>query len=229
MASGQDIVRVAERRIGDLYVLGARIALTNPDWRGPWDCAEFVSWCVYHASGIVYGWRPRTQPEIGESYTGYWAEDAQAGGTTISVSDAAAVPGAILLRAPPTGHIAISDGAGGTIEARGRNWGVCRHIVSDRVWSHGILVPGIDYSRAAGPGPSLTAPSVYRLTRPLIHGPKVKEIQRALKRAGFDPGPLDGRYGPQTYAAVSAFQQANGLVVDGEIGADTAAVLEVRL
>ena len=43
-------------------------------------------------------------------------------------------------------------------------------------------------------------------------------IQLALKRAGFDPGPIDGVYGPKTTEAVRAFQKANGLAADGAAG-----------
>ena len=229
MATGADIVAKAATRIGDPYVLGSVVPLTNPNWHGPWDCAEFVSWAVFQASGIVYGWRPEDNPNTGESYTGYWAEDARRRGQIVSPTEAAAIPGAVLLRAPPSGHIVISDGNGGTIEARGAQWGVCRYVTAGRSWTHGILVPGITYARSAGPGAPLTTPAVFRLTQPAMHGPKVKEIQKAVTAAGYNPGPPDGLYGTQTYAAVRAFQQAEGLTVDGEVGPDTARALNVTL
>jgi len=40
-------------------------------------------------------------------------------------------------------------------------------------------------------------------------------IQRELQVAGFDPGPLDGASGPKFANAVTAYQRANGLGVDG--------------
>lgn len=43
----------------------------------------------------------------------------------------------------------------------------------------------------------------------------VKEIQRGLKRAGFDPGPVDGIMGSATRAAIEAYQRRNNLPVDG--------------
>src|SRR6185437_7764178 len=46
----------------------------------------------------------------------------------------------------------------------------------------------------------------------------VLELQRALTAAGYDPGAADGTFGEQTEAAVIAFQQANGLSVDGRVG-----------
>lgn len=45
----------------------------------------------------------------------------------------------------------------------------------------------------------------------------------------WDPGGIDGKYGPHTAAAVSAFQSAKGLTVDGECGASTAAALTAAL
>lgn len=53
----------------------------------------------------------------------------------------------------------------------------------------------------------------------------IKQIQQALKAAGFDPGPIDGIKGPKTIAAIKAFQAANGLVVDGIVGPKTTAAL----
>jgi len=41
------------------------------------------------------------------------------------------------------------------------------------------------------------------------------EIQTRLTAAGFDPQGIDGRIGPNTIAAVKAYQKANGLVPDG--------------
>jgi membrane-bound lytic murein transglycosylase B len=41
------------------------------------------------------------------------------------------------------------------------------------------------------------------------------ELQRLLAQAGFDPGAIDGRIGPNTIAAVRAWQRAAGLVPDG--------------
>ena|ERR671918_593340 len=34
----------------------------------------------------------------------------------------------------------------------------------------------------------------------------IREAQQALKAEGFDPGPIDGRLGPQTKAALSEYQ-----------------------
>lgn len=57
----------------------------------------------------------------------------------------------------------------------------------------------------------------------------VTELQQALTAAGYDPGSADGTFGPDTKAAVVAFQQDNDLVPDGVVGAETAAALNAAL
>jgi peptidoglycan hydrolase-like protein with peptidoglycan-binding domain len=49
-------------------------------------------------------------------------------------------------------------------------------------------------------------------------GEAVRELQVALQETGHDPGPIDGVFGPQTEAAVRAFQQDRDIAVDGVVG-----------
>lgn len=56
------------------------------------------------------------------------------------------------------------------------------------------------------------------------YGYSTYDIQVALSYAGFHVS-VDGVYGPQTYAAVQAFQYAVGLVPDGIVGPATAHAL----
>ena len=60
-------------------------------------------------------------------------------------------------------------------------------------------------------------------------GPVVTAIQRALAKAGSDPGPLDGAFGKGTDAAVRRYQKAHRRTVDGVVGPVTAARLGVTL
>jgi len=57
-------------------------------------------------------------------------------------------------------------------------------------------------------------------------GQEVRDLQRALTAAGYKVG-IDGTYGPETKKAVMAYQKANGLSVDGEVGKDTKGNLQV--
>lgn len=54
---------------------------------------------------------------------------------------------------------------------------------------------------------------------------EVKHIQERLQYYGYYTGKIDGIYGSGTLAGVRAFQQANGLTVDGAVGASTLAKL----
>jgi peptidoglycan hydrolase-like protein with peptidoglycan-binding domain/DNA invertase Pin-like site-specific DNA recombinase len=51
--------------------------------------------------------------------------------------------------------------------------------------------------------------------------PPVRVVQRSLRKLGWQPGPVDGLYGPRTEAAVSRFQSAARVAVDGVVGPQT--------
>ena len=76
------------------------------------------------------------------------------------------------------------------------------------------------------PSPSSVPPSV---TTPSLglgdSGSDVAALQDALDRNGFDPGPIDGSYGPMTQSAVEEFQQVYGLPVTGLAGPQTLDIL----
>jgi len=56
-----------------------------------------------------------------------------------------------------------------------------------------------------------------------------KEIQAALKNAGFDPGYIDGKIGPKTQQAIKEFQRTKSLKIDGKVGPKTWAELSKYL
>ena len=45
----------------------------------------------------------------------------------------------------------------------------------------------------------------------------VRKLQKNLKELGFNPGRVDGVFGPATKAAVIAFQKSKGMVADGNV------------
>lgn len=53
----------------------------------------------------------------------------------------------------------------------------------------------------------------------------LKVVQTILQDLGYSPGPIDGRMGDQTRAAVRRFQEEHGLAVDGDPGPQTRAKL----
>jgi lipoprotein-anchoring transpeptidase ErfK/SrfK len=84
---------------------------------------------------------------------------------------------------------------------------------------------------AAGPEPGAGAtgslplrPEPLAAARPVQ---TVLEAQVELHRRGFSGGPVDGVAGPQTAAALRAFQRANGLNETGRLDAGTGEVLQL--
>ena len=59
------------------------------------------------------------------------------------------------------------------------------------------------------------------LPPPGPYKPTNKQIQTALKNAGFYNGPIDGVIGPKTLKAIKEFQEKNNLKVDGKVGPKT--------
>jgi peptidoglycan hydrolase-like protein with peptidoglycan-binding domain len=56
-----------------------------------------------------------------------------------------------------------------------------------------------------------------------------KQIQTALKNAGFYAGTIDGKIGRKTKEAIKEFQKTNGLKADGKVGKQTWVKLEKYL
>lgn len=152
MSTGKLIFELGTPHIGEAYVAGIQVPMNDATWQGPWDCAEFASWLVFQAGGILYGTRIRDDHSFADAYTGHWGDQAECDDATIGVDDAARIVGAFLLRKPrpgKRGHIVVSDGQGGTLEAHSRKRGVVRETLDGRRFDYGILVPGIDYSDCA--------------------------------------------------------------------------------
>lgn len=58
------------------------------------------------------------------------------------------------------------------------------------------------------------------------YNPRVKEVQEALKRCGYDPGHIDGLMGSQTRNAIREFQKKKGFKPTGKIDSLTQLALE---
>lgn len=93
--------------------------------------------------------------------------------------------------------------------------------------------PAAPAATAAAPAPGSTAapaditPAVaygrsLALQDPPLQGDDVRAVQLRLRDLGYrQVGEVDGAYGPLTEGAVRAFQQLNGLEVDGVVGPQT--------
>jgi putative chitinase len=58
-------------------------------------------------------------------------------------------------------------------------------------------------------------------------GQAVVKLEKQLKKFGFNPGNIDGEFGPATKAAVIAFQKSRGLLADGVAGPRTLTALKL--
>lgn len=73
----------------------------------------------------------------------------------------------------------------------------------------------------------LTLPQIPKLSGP--YKPTNKDVQIALRNAGFYKGEVDGVIGPKTRKAIEEFQAKNNLTVDGKVGPKTWTVLSKYL
>lgn len=97
-------------------------------------------------------------------------------------------------------HVGVYVGNGMVIEAQGRDAGVVMRYQSYGGWTHQGRHPALAED---------TAPTVFRLTSPMMRGEDVKAMQTALNACGYDCGKADGICGKATMTAVKAFATAH--------------------
>lgn len=120
-------------------------------------------------------------------------------------------------------HTGVSIGNGEEVDARGHAYGVVRRKISETSYTHWARL-AIDYNapiEAENPVPEPTKPTLRTGSR----GEDVRILQENLRQLGFLNDAADGIFGTNTNAAVRSFQKAQGLSVDGVVGAGTWAAL----
>ncbi len=139
MISYTAILDEARRHIGKPYRYGAE---ANPKDTDPpaFDCSELVEY-VCRRLGVV--------PQMVDGARFQLAHCAKHG-TLLHIVEARVLPGALLFRRNKTTkvveHVAfVKDAQGGTIEARGKDYGVGEWPWRPN-WTDGALIPGVDYS-----------------------------------------------------------------------------------
>ncbi len=120
-------------------------------------------------------------------------------------------------------HVGLHVGGGVVIEAKGTYYGVVQSKIEE--WDEWGDLKDVDYTDA---GEAYTAQVPRRTLRRGDRGSQVKEAQEKLQNIGYDVGKAgaDGIFGSGTEKGVRALQEANGLQVDGIVGADTWAKLD---
>lgn len=140
MIAGQQVADAAQRYAGTPYVLGGE---HDTDFgftpARALDCSELVQAALGDLG---------MQAPDGHWVQWAWCRDH---GAIIPITQAIDTPGALLFvyDGSVDGHVAISRGDGTTIEARGKAWGTGNWSVQGRAWTHGALIPGIDYTEDA--------------------------------------------------------------------------------
>jgi hypothetical protein len=118
-------------------------------------------------------------------------------------------------------HVGVYMGDNTAVHCKGRDDGVVREAISKMGWNR--------FGRLKCFGGAAAQAGYYRLLKnsgkPYMSGADVAAAQAALLDKGYNPGGVDGVFGPNTEAAVKAFQSANGLEADGIVGPKTWAAL----
>jgi peptidoglycan hydrolase-like protein with peptidoglycan-binding domain len=86
---------------------------------------------------------------------------------------------------------------------------------------------GIERAERSAPGPE--ADDMTYWNAPVRDSETVAAAQRALRAAGYDPGPADGSLRPQTTEALKQAQQDRELESTGQLDRRTVAALGVSL
>ena len=120
-------------------------------------------------------------------------------------------------------HVGIYMGDGTVVHAKGRDDGVVSEPLSATSWHR---FGRLDVFAKAAAEITYTR-KLKNNGRPYTQGDDVRAVQTALLEQGHDPGVIDGIYGPNTEAAVIAFQAEACIAADGIVGPVTWAALMV--
>ncbi len=119
-----------------------------------------------------------------------------------------------------TAQLLIPAGANGPAFLVYKNFNVIMRWNPSRFYA---LSVGLLADQLIG-APGLTNPPPKE---PALRIATIESLQAALNAKGHNAGPVDGRIGPSTRAALRAFQQNAGLTPDGHPGGDTLEALGI--
>lgn len=180
-------------------------------WQGKlaFDCRGFTYWCLLQAGIKIKGSGATAQYNTAAN----WAQRGD-------ISDMPDVVCCVFQRRNgKMQHTGLHIGGGKVIHcSAGVQWG----DTSDKAWTYYAIPAGLytaDEIAAAGkPETEKPTESVVFNLRRGSRGSEVTKLQQALNALGYDCGEADGIFGVKTEMAVCAFQQENGLAVDGIAG-----------
>lgn len=173
-----------------------------------YDCRGFTHWCVKQAGIEITG------GTVGRQWSdANWDERG----------DIAAMPDLVccvfVQKAGKWKHTGLHIGGGRIIHCGGGEVKYDTVSGGDNAWTHYGIPKGLytpeEIRKAHGGVISV------RIMKNGMRGEDVRNVQSMLNQLGFSCGKADGCFGPNTLAAVTAFQEANGLAADGVVGLAT--------
>lgn len=154
--TGEAVLARALSQLGDPYYYGARPRGDNADPKA-FDCSALATWACLQGAGVLAGTSRNntSDPRTADASSGDWVAQARSGVLErIAPELAARIPGAVYARAPRVrggkrvdGHVAISDGAGLLVEAKGGAGVIHSRRWDADTWDLACLVPGVRYVR----------------------------------------------------------------------------------
>ncbi|MBX6744336.1 MAG: peptidoglycan-binding protein [Acetobacteraceae bacterium] len=125
----------------------------------------------------------------------------------------------------PVGALAGAAIGAGAGAATGAATSPSQVNLGEPPWSNpDTRVPGVREGRT---GRQYSSNSRYYGSSGRYGSRTVHDAQQALQQRGFNPGPIDGRWGPQTANAVEDFQRANNMQVTGRLDSQVLQALNV--
>lgn len=94
--TGENILQLSKKNPGEHYILGAKVSKNNASWKGPWDCAELVTWIIYQISAKLYECNNSLgNPDLADAFT-YWRDHAEKTEKINAFQQAIKIPGAAI-------------------------------------------------------------------------------------------------------------------------------------
>ena len=136
------------------------------------------------------------------------------------------IPGLALTK---DGYVGYTVGGGYAVEWHGFSTGCVKTEIVERSWTSWFKLLFIDDNDGTSheENPTLDVPLGSRLLKKGMSGADVKALQELLMQLGYDLTKYgaDGKYGPETEAAVLDFQKDQEILQDGTYGSETYAAL----
>jgi hypothetical protein len=206
-ASADEFLAKARLFLGQRYLWGGGHVDRTFSRPGPVDCSGLVQQAARMAGFNLDG----------------TAAMQQRRGTAVSLNNLQ--PGDLLFKGNPATHVGIYIGNGQFIHAPRTGDVVKIQSMSTYRWQSARRIFNVPGQPLQGAVPADAPSNGPNGLRRGSEGSHVRRLQQALTELGFNPGGVDGEFGPKTDAALRAFQRAAGIKADGEVGPTTWAAI----